>query len=59
MTEPIAEEAGLLARRYRRSHGAIDVVDYVVAASAQVHDAEVWTLNVKHFPMVEGLRAPY
>ena len=59
VTEAIAEEAGLLARRYRGSHGAIDVVDYVVAASAQVHDAAVWTLNVKHFPMVEGIRAPY
>jgi predicted nucleic acid-binding protein len=59
VTDAVAEDAGLLARRYRRSHGSIDVVDYVVAASARVHDADVWTLNLKHFPMFDDLRPPY
>ena len=59
VTGAIADEAGVLARRYRRSHESIDVVDYVIAATARSLDASVWTLNVKHFPMIDGLRPPF
>lgn len=59
VTDPIADDAGVLARHYRRSHQAIDVVDYVIAATARSHGADVWTLNVKHFPMFEDIRPPY
>jgi predicted nucleic acid-binding protein len=55
----IAERADDLARRYARSHSGIDAVDYCVAASALTHDLELWTLNVRHFPMFAGLRAPW
>lgn len=48
-----------LARRYGRSHSGIDAVDYCIAASALVHGMELWTLNVRHFPMFDGLRAPW
>jgi predicted nucleic acid-binding protein len=27
----------------------------VIAATAEIHEAELLTLNVKHFPMLEGL----
>lgn len=59
VTDPIARRAGELLRSYRRSHSGIDLVDYAVAATAEVHGAQLVTLNVKHFPMVEGLKAPY
>jgi len=55
----VAERAGELARTYRRSHSAIDAIDYLVAATAELHADELLTLNVKHFPMFPGLRAPY
>ena len=55
----VAEEADVLARRYARGHSGIDAVDYCIAASALVNDLELWTLNVRHFPMFEGLRAPW
>lgn len=59
VTEEIAIRAGELLRAYRRSHPGIDVVDYVIAATAQVRDAELATLNVKHFPMIESIGPPY
>jgi predicted nucleic acid-binding protein len=59
VTDPIARRAGELLRAYRRSHPGIDLVDYAVAATAEVHGARLVTLNVKHFPMVAGLKAPY
>lgn len=55
----IAEHAGLLANRYLRSHPGVDPVDFIIAATAQRLDAELWTRNVKHFPMLEGLSPPY
>jgi predicted nucleic acid-binding protein len=55
----VTERADALARRYGRSHSGIDAVDYCVAASALVNELELWTLNVRHFPMFEGLRPPW
>jgi predicted nucleic acid-binding protein len=53
---PIDQEAGRQAgvylRRYRRSHG-IEVADALIAASAMVSRAELWTRNRKHYPMKE------
>ncbi|MBI4814795.1 MAG: type II toxin-antitoxin system VapC family toxin [Deltaproteobacteria bacterium] len=59
VTDQIAGRAGEMLRTYRRSHSSIDVVDYVIAATAEVIQAELITLNVKHFPMIEGLEAPF
>ncbi len=55
----IADEAASLARRYMRSHSGLDPIDYVVAATARLLDAELLTRNVKHFPMFNRLKAPY
>jgi hypothetical protein len=57
--ERIGERAGEYRRRYRRSHAAIGTADYLIAATASVHGALLATLNVRHFPMVEGLQAPF
>lgn len=59
VSDPIAERAGALARRYRASHTGVGVVDFVIAATAQELDAELWTRNIKHFPMFAGLTPPY
>lgn len=55
----LADAAGELARRYVKSRPGVDTVDYIVAASADALGADLATTNVKHFPMVAGLRAPY
>lgn len=59
VTEPIARVAAELAQRYRASHGGIDDVDYVIAATTMVARGELLTTNVRHFPMFAGLRPPY
>ena len=55
----LADRAGELAGSYLRSHPGIDPVDYVIAATAERLDADLWTHNVRHFPMFPGLRPPY
>jgi predicted nucleic acid-binding protein len=55
----VAKRADALARRYGHSHSGIDAVDYCVAASALENGLDLWTLNVRHFPMFKGLRPPW
>lgn len=55
----VTRRAGELMRRYRTSHGAIGLADYLIAATAEVRGFELATLNVRHFPMFRGLRAPF
>jgi predicted nucleic acid-binding protein len=50
----LADIAGDLARKYLRSHPGIDPVDYIIAATTQELGAELWTCNLKHFPMLPG-----
>jgi predicted nucleic acid-binding protein len=57
--ESIAEAAGALGRRYLSSHPGIEVADLLVAALVQHLDAQLKTTNVKHFPMLKDLKAPY
>ena len=59
VTEVIARRAGEFRREYRASHAAISTPDYLIAATADVLGAPLATLNVRHFPMYEGLRAPF
>lgn len=59
VTDAVARLAGNYLRRYRRSHPGIDIVDYVIAATAELHGARLVTLNVKHFPMHADLKAPW
>lgn len=57
--EPIARRAGELGRRWDRHRPGISLADLVIAATAEQVDAELATANVRHFPMFEGLQAPY
>ncbi|CAN5309308.1 type II toxin-antitoxin system VapC family toxin [soil metagenome] len=59
VTDEIARRAGEHLRTYGRSHSGIDLVDYAVAATAELHGAALATLNVKHFPMFPDLTAPW
>jgi hypothetical protein len=59
VTVELADRAGELARKYLRSHPGIDTVDYLIAAAAESVAAELKTQNVKHFPMIAGLKPAY
>lgn len=59
VTEEITRRAGAYARSYRRSHSGIGAADYLIAATASTLNAGLLTTNVRHFPMFEGLEAPY
>jgi len=57
--EAVAEAAGDLARKYRRGHPGIGVADYAIAATVTLRKAGLWTLNVRHFPMLPTLEPAY
>lgn len=57
--ESVSEAAGGLGRLFVRSHPGIEVSDLIVAALTQHLDADLKTMNVKHFPMFKDLKAPY
>lgn len=57
--ESVARRAGELGRRWRHSHPGIGVADLAIAATVEEIGATLATRNVKHFPMLGGLRAPY
>ena len=57
--EAIARRAGELGRRFRRSHHGLATADLIIAATAHELGLSLATLNVRHFPMIPGLVAPY
>lgn len=59
VSEDVARLGGRLARRYRKSHSGIGAVDYLIAATVIVIDADLLTTNVRHFPMFTKLQPPY
>lgn len=59
VSDTVARRAAIHLRRFRRSHTGIDTTDYVIAATAELHQARLQTLNVKHFPMFPDLQAPW
>lgn len=59
VSDPVAERAGELARRHRASHSGIDMADYIIAATVIDVGAELWTTNLRHYPMFADLAAPY
>jgi len=59
VSDAIARRAGEHLRTYRHSHQGIDLVDYVIAATAKAHAAPLATLNVKRFPMFAGLHRAF
>jgi len=58
ITGEIAKVGGLYKHDYGRSHG-VGLADALLAATAEVEGAKLATLNVRHYPMVQGLRPAY
>jgi len=58
ITGEIAKIGGLYKRDYGSSHG-VGLADALLAATAGVEGAKLATLNVRHYPMVQGLRPAY
>jgi len=54
----IAQQAGLWRREYGKSHGT-GILDALIAACADALQIPLATLNVKHFPMLPNISAPY
>ncbi len=54
----IAKAGGGYKRDYGKSHG-VGLADAILAATADKENAELKTLNVKHYPMFKGLRPAY
>jgi len=54
----IARAAGLYKRDFAKSHG-VGLADAVLAATAEAENAELKTLNIKHYPMIKGLKPAY
>lgn len=57
--DAVARLGGELGRRLRRSHSGVGVADLIIAATAEEVGLPIATTNIRHFPMVKGLRAPY
>ena len=58
VSRDIAKLGGLYKRDYGRSHG-VGIADAIVAATATLEDAEMKTLNVRHYPMLGNLEPAY
>lgn len=59
LDQPIALRAGEFGRKWRKSHPGISSPDLVIAATAEQLEADLATINVKHFPMFKKLQLPY
>lgn len=55
----VSQRAGELGRTHRASHQGLALADLVIAATAQLHRAQLATRSVRHFPMFPGLAPPY
>jgi len=58
VSRQIAKRGGLYKSSYGKSHG-IGLADAVIPATAESENAELKTLNIKHYPMFKGLRPAY
>ena len=54
----IAKAGGLYKHHYGKSHG-VGLADAILAATTEAENAELKTLNTKHYPMLKGLRPAY
>lgn len=58
VSEEIARVGGLYRRDYGPAHGT-GLVDGIIAAAAGAADAQLATLNRRHYPMLSRLLVPY
>ena len=54
----IAKAGGLYKRDFGKSHG-VGLADAILAATAEAEDAELKTLNIRHYPMLKGIEPAY
>ncbi len=54
----IAKAGGLYKRDYAGSHG-VGLADAILAATAEAVNADLKTLNTKHYPMLKNLKPAY
>lgn len=54
----IGKAGGLYRRDYGKSHG-VGLADAILAATAESENAELKTLNTKHYPMFKNLKPAY
>ena len=54
----IGKAGGLYRRDYGKSHG-VGLADAILAATAESENAELKTLNTKHYPMFKNLNPAY
>jgi predicted nucleic acid-binding protein len=56
--EMIAMRAGIIRRDFGKSHGT-GLADAIIAATAESQNADLVTLNNKHFQMLKNIVVPY
>lgn len=54
----IGKAGGLYKRDYGKSHG-VGLADAILAATAEAENAELKTLNTRHYPMLKNLKPAY
>ena len=54
----IAKAGGIYKRDYAKSHG-VGLADAILVATAEAENAELKTLNTKHYPMLRDRRPAY
>ena len=58
VTAEIGKAGGLYKRDYGKSHG-VGLADAILAATSEIENAVLKTLNIKHYPMIKGLTPAY
>lgn len=58
VTSEIAKTGGLYKRDFGKSHG-VGLADVTIAATCAIERVELKTLNIKHYPMLKGLKPAY
>jgi hypothetical protein len=58
VSHELARAGGLYKKGYGKSHG-VGLADAIVAATVEAENAELKTLNTKHYPMIKSLKAAY
>jgi predicted nucleic acid-binding protein len=54
----LARTGALYKMKYGKSHG-VGLADAIIAATTDAEQAELKTLNIKHYPMFPGLKPTY
>jgi predicted nucleic acid-binding protein len=58
VSHKLARAAGLFKKKYAKSHG-VGLADAIIAATVEAENADLKTLNTKHYPMLKDLQPAY